>query len=658
MKTLKFLKFPACLILSLFLALLSFPFSAHAESTQSSSWSMQKDTNIVWASTTSSPKADKDLEEQIYLFNNQLASKLNIEPLGIFYEPESQAGEHDIVLYLDKNLQLAEQSYEFRLDSGRVFICASDKAGLSNACTQFIKDLISNNFVIAKSDSPVVQSRAVFLDIARNYYSVDSIKSLIREMSWNSYNQLYVHFLDDSGLGIESKAFTWLNGRDGSLSSIENSAKKASSDNRQLSQSEIKDIATYAKSYNVSLVPSVEIPGHANYLIKKFKDKSSQGDWSFKLDGKDIQVKYNTDIANTFQYNGQSKTCSSYSGNTQSNTASVIDITSPVACSFIKSLISEYAQVFIECGSAEFNLGGEDPFSNVNVYIDESLSPWQQLDHWKSLAQQTTGNTSAVAYDAYALCLNDFATYCSSLGYKTHLWNSAVWTQAGIASMDQAMKLMVDPNWKAVSSINKYVSVLFNTYLFNPSYYLSDGYKMYNFDNYYSSYVAGYNAYSGETTRLYPGQTPKVIIEAWTSFTFLAPGQGSNPAAGDAGVQGCGFIIWGNDNPDLIKDSDIISDVVPSLQARSMKFWNNSYSGITDFAQFESYASKIGNAPVPKDFTKQEIKNETTQSGPSYFNVQPILLFSAVALIVVLFCIYKFVTRKKSEEVFYNYPRQ
>ncbi|MCF0104626.1 MAG: hypothetical protein HUJ51_04505, partial [Eggerthellaceae bacterium] len=259
---------------------------------------------------------------------------------------------------------------------------------------------------------------------------------------------------------------------------------------------------------------------------------------------------------------------------------------------------------------------------------------------------------------AYALCLNDFTKYCAKLGYKTHLWNSGVWIQEGVDSMGQALSLMIDPNWKAVASVDKSTSILFNRYFFDPDYFLKAGYQIYNFDNYFSSYVAGYNADMGDNARVYPGQVPSIIFDSWTTFTFVGPGVGNNPAAGNPGILGCGFSIWGNDNLDFIKDSDIVNDVVPCLQARAMKFWNNSYSQIANYAQYESYVSKIDNAPSIKDFTKQEIKNETTQSGPSDFNVQPILLFTAVGLIAVLFCIYKFVTRKKSEEVFYNYPRQ
>ncbi|MCF0104116.1 MAG: family 20 glycosylhydrolase [Eggerthellaceae bacterium] len=658
MSSIKFLKNPAILLLSVFLFLMTFPFPAHKGNAQSSIWTMQKDTKIVWASTTSSPKADKYLEEHVYLFSSQLSTKLNIDSLSLVYEPSAQAGEHDIILYLDENLGIAPQCYQFKVGSGRVTISASDSAGLFNGCNQFIKDLLANGSVGEKSDSPVVQKRAVFLDIARNYYSVDSIKSLIREMSWNSYNQLYVHFLDDSGLGIESQYYYWLNGRDSSFSHIEQSAKNSNSDSRQLTQNEIKDIGSYARKYNVSLVPSIEIPAHANYLINKLNEKSKHGDWSFKLDGTDISVTRNTDIANSFQYAGQTKLCTSYNGTTNGNSASVVDITNPIACSFIKSLISDYAQLFIECGSTEINLGGSDPFSDVKIYIDPLLSPWQQLDHWKGLAQQVTGSADAVAYDAYALCLNDFSKHCGKLGYKTHLWNTGVWTQEGIGSIGQAYSLIIDPKWKAVASVDTSISILYNRHIFDPDYFLKAGYQIYNFDNYFSSYVAGYNADMGNKARVYPGQVPSTILNSWTTFTFVCPGVGTNPAAGNPGILGCGFIIWGNDDPEFIKDTEIVNDVVPCLQARSMKFWNNSFTQIAKYSQYEAYFSKIGNAPSINDFIKQKIKNETTQSGPNDFNVQPILLFSAVALIVVLFCIYKFITRKKTEEVFYNYPRQ
>ena len=71
-------------------------------------------------------------------------------------------------------------------------------------------------------------------------------KEFIREMSWFNMNTLVLHFSEEMGLGIESKLYPWLAGRDGTLCT----QAEVATDNSFLTQEEI---AAARESYLAAL---------------------------------------------------------------------------------------------------------------------------------------------------------------------------------------------------------------------------------------------------------------------------------------------------------------------------------------------------------------------------------------------------------------------
>ena len=71
-------------------------------------WRISDDTRIFWASTPDSQRTDDALMAQIRLFSSELTAKVTGQSPGIYYGSAEYAGEHDILLLLDRMLELAK----------------------------------------------------------------------------------------------------------------------------------------------------------------------------------------------------------------------------------------------------------------------------------------------------------------------------------------------------------------------------------------------------------------------------------------------------------------------------------------------------------------------------------------------------------------------
>lgn len=103
--------------------------------------------------------------------------------------------------------------------------------------------------------------RSLHIDCARHYFSVDTIKKIIKGISFGGLNILHWHLTDDHGWRIESKRFPKLH----------------ESSSQYYTQDEIKDIIAYAKGYGIDVIPEIDMPGHNLALLSVFPEYSCKG---------------------------------------------------------------------------------------------------------------------------------------------------------------------------------------------------------------------------------------------------------------------------------------------------------------------------------------------------------------------------------------------
>lgn len=120
------------------------------------------------------------------------------------------------------------------------------------------------------------------IDTVRHFQTVDSIKKMITGMARYKLNTLHLHLTDDQGWRIESKRFPNLT----EIGAVRKSSPKHWDRNELdgiqygpffYTQEEIKDIIQFAKERMITVVPEIEMPGHAVAALSAFPHLSCTG---------------------------------------------------------------------------------------------------------------------------------------------------------------------------------------------------------------------------------------------------------------------------------------------------------------------------------------------------------------------------------------------
>lgn len=119
------------------------------------------------------------------------------------------------------------------------------------------------------ADAPRFAYRGMHLDVARHFFSVDEVKRYIDVMAIHKLNTLHWHLTDDQGWRIEIKKYPELT-RVGSVRGETlighhhtSSEYDKTPHGGYYTQKQIREIVKYAADRYVTVIPEIELPGHA-----------------------------------------------------------------------------------------------------------------------------------------------------------------------------------------------------------------------------------------------------------------------------------------------------------------------------------------------------------------------------------------------------------
>ncbi len=384
-----------------------------------------------------------------------------------------------------------------------------------------------------------VSERIFMLDCARKYYTPEWIKRLILEIKIAGFNAISIHFSEDMGLRLESKTYPWLAGGDHSLCVYGAANGLPEDDEKFITQDEMADIVRFAQSEGIEVIPSFDSPGHMNYAVKKYNAHTG------------------SDISNYFHKNGKKSIVQGSSIKkepAQYTFSRGIDIANPEAVEFARNLYAEYGRFFYSLGCRKFDIGG-DELLGFGETIDDSLSKWQNLDHWDAYAKKLTGDPNAVAYDAFILYMNDICALMRLLGYeKILMWNDDVYRD-------------FDTGWTGVTQLDESIDIQYWSMKANGGKntvftYLNRGHKVYNFISQYTYYVLGFGSKYGTT--------PEILENEWSAYFFDPENPENNPPAPDSRILGGGYCLW-SDSPESETEDEILEHIKPYIRACGKK---------------------------------------------------------------------------------------
>jgi hexosaminidase len=130
------------------------------------------------------------------------------------------------------------------------------------------------------ADQPRFRWRGVMLDSARHYQSPEFIERFIDAMAIHKLNVLHWHLTDDQGWRLEIRKFPRLTdigawrvpaGR-AAANDIDTATGKPRLYGGYYSQETVRRIVAYASARGVTIVPEIEMPGHATAAIAAFPE--------------------------------------------------------------------------------------------------------------------------------------------------------------------------------------------------------------------------------------------------------------------------------------------------------------------------------------------------------------------------------------------------
>ncbi len=189
-----------------------------------------------------------------------------------------------IVFRLDKPVAGASpESYAIDVTPRRILLSAGDPRGLFYAAVTLWQLATSGSspaghvVVPAQSitDSPRFAWRGLMLDSARHFQSPQFVLQFIDWMALHKLNVLHWHLTDDQGWRLEIKKYPRLT-QVGAWRVPEGSAAAADIDPATghprlyggfYSQDDVRRIVAHAANRNVTIVPEIDMPGHATAAI-------------------------------------------------------------------------------------------------------------------------------------------------------------------------------------------------------------------------------------------------------------------------------------------------------------------------------------------------------------------------------------------------------
>ena len=205
-----------------------------------------------------------------------------------------------------------EEAYRLAISANGVTISASGDAGLYYGATtlwQLVQQAGRNGALAAMTidDAPAFGWRGVMLDSCRHFQPVEFVKALIDRMALDKLNVLQWHLTDDQGWRLQIDKYPKLT-EVGAWRQEPGAAGFDANGKPVLyggyyTKDQVRDVVAYAAARHITIVPEIEMPGHATAAIASYPElgssptppKSPSVDWGI------LYSLYNTDDA-TFTF--------------------------------------------------------------------------------------------------------------------------------------------------------------------------------------------------------------------------------------------------------------------------------------------------------------------------------------------------------------------
>lgn len=234
---------------------------------------------LITPQTKISGTSDLENEGQYLASFLTLNTKMNI--------PFVTQSSGTIELKIDKNIK-EDEGYLLSVTSDKILISGKNSKGVFYGI-QTLRQLLPASLEAGKSstdkitipavtikDNPRFSYRGMHLDVGRHIFPVSFVKKYIDLIALHKMNTLHWHLTEDQGWRIEIKKYPKLteigSKRYGTITG--HFHQETGNDETEYggfyTQEEVKDIVKYATQRHITVIPEIELPGHASAAIASY----------------------------------------------------------------------------------------------------------------------------------------------------------------------------------------------------------------------------------------------------------------------------------------------------------------------------------------------------------------------------------------------------
>lgn len=227
------------------------------------------------------PKGNLEVQYLKGIIQKQLGYDLAITTLA-------QKSKNSIELTLDSSLKMDLEEYKIEINSNVIHIQAANSKGLFygiqtlNQLIEYYTKKTTQIPAITIVDQPKFKWRGMHLDVARHFFPKSDIKKYIDYLALYKMNVFHWHLTDDQGWRIEIKKYPKLTSvgafrKESMVGHYNEQRYDGKPYGGFYTQEDIKEIVAYAQQRHITVVPEIEMPGHATAALAAYPEFSCTG---------------------------------------------------------------------------------------------------------------------------------------------------------------------------------------------------------------------------------------------------------------------------------------------------------------------------------------------------------------------------------------------
>jgi hexosaminidase len=179
-----------------------------------------------------------------------------------------------------------DEAYRLTVDPRGIRIAAASDAGLLHGAMT-LAQLLSPDSRFGQpvavpglriDDAPRFRWRGYMADVARHFQPIESLKKSVDQMAALKLNMLHLHLTDDQGWRVEIKRYPELT-RIGAWRTEPNAGgTPLKRYGGFYTRAQLKDLVAYAAERGITIVPEIDLPGHAQAVVASYPEFGVFGD--------------------------------------------------------------------------------------------------------------------------------------------------------------------------------------------------------------------------------------------------------------------------------------------------------------------------------------------------------------------------------------------